>query len=333
MSSRCLYLSPTAHSSPGMKQSKMNNKPISRLQSVSITSESTLSLSDLEDGMAGMVSIVLTDSDGKPEIFSDAEDHRWHANTGHHTSPLSPLKQHVTQPFPLSQRGNSSSSACYHRLAANSSCQSPSPASHHPPTASSRHPPPIYAPLSSDKSTQPGLREATPATSGGLRATPSRKQKFYVITNGQTMGVFTQWYAQLLEDGIDIDVSSFVARNLVHQLVDKFPSYTQDAFSPTLEAALQRWNECWMMDQIGHDDELGHMGSGGVKGMGLEVVPTFYYIIVKGKVPHVTSFLDDAIANAGNHPYHEVFVIRDELTALKFLSDKLRDDEVLRADF
>ncbi len=105
------------------------------------------------------------------------------------------------------------------------------------------------------------------------------------------MGVFTQWYAQFLEDGIDIDVSSFVARNLVHQSVDKFPSYTQDAFSPTLEAALQRWNECWMMDRIGHDDESGRMGRGGVKGTGPEIVPTFYYIIVKGKVPHVTSFL------------------------------------------
>ncbi|PBL04560.1 hypothetical protein ARMGADRAFT_1022951 [Armillaria gallica] len=196
----------------------MNNKPISHSQSLSITSESTLSLSDLEDSMAGMASIVLTDSDSEPEIFSDVEDQ----------------------------------TACKH-----CSCQSPSLASHHLPAASSRHPPPIYAPLSSDKSTRPGLQEAMPATLGGLRATPSRKQKFYVVTNGQTMGVFTQWYAQFLEDGIDID----------------------------------------------------------------------------GKVPHVTSFLDDAIANAGNHLYHEVFVVRDELTALKFLLDKLRDDEVLRADF
>ncbi len=152
-------------------------------------------------------------------------------------------------------------------------------------------PPPIYAPLSSDKSTRPGLWEATLITSGGLKATPSRKQKFYVVTNGRTMSVFTQWYAQFLEDSIDIDVSSFVARNLVHQSVDKFPSYTQDAFSLTLKAALQRWNECWMMDWIGHDDESGRMGRGGVKGMGPEIVPTFYYIIVKGKVPHVTSFL------------------------------------------
>ncbi|PBK80465.1 hypothetical protein ARMGADRAFT_1092247 [Armillaria gallica] len=284
MSSCRLYLSPTAHSSPGMKQSKMNNKLISRSQSVSITSESTLSLSDLEDSMAGMASIVLTDSDSEPEIFSDVEDHRRHANTGHCTPPLSPRKQHVTQLFLPSQRGNSSSSlARCHRSAANSSRQSPSPASHHLPTASSRHPPPIYAPLSSDKSTRPGLQEAMPATLGGLRATPSRKQKFYVVTNGQTMGVFTQWYAQFLEDGIDID--------------------------------------------------SGHMGRGGVKGTGPEVVPTFYYIIVKGKVPHVTSFLDDAIANAGNHPYREVFIVRDELTALKFLSDRLRDDEILRADF
>ncbi len=48
---------------------------------------------------------------------------------------------------------------------------------------------------------------------------------------------------------------------------------------------------------------------------------------------HAPSYSDNAIANAGNHPYCEIFVVRDELTALKFLSDKLRDDEVLRADF
>ncbi|KAK0229525.1 hypothetical protein EDD85DRAFT_794011 [Armillaria nabsnona] len=176
---------------PGMKRSKMNNKPISRY----------------------------------------AEDHRQHANTDHHTPSFS-MK-----------------TACHSAISAVS----------------------------------PGLQEATPTTSGGLRATLSCKQKFYVITNSQTMGVFTQWYAQFLEDGIDID--------------------------------------------------SGHMRRGGVKGMGLEVVPMFYYIIFKGKVSHVTSFLDNAIANAGNHPYHEVFIVRDELTALKFLSDKLHDDEVLRADF
>ncbi|SJL10271.1 uncharacterized protein ARMOST_13655 [Armillaria ostoyae] len=314
MSSRRAYLSPTAHSSPGMKRSKMNNKPISRSQSVSVTSESTLSLSDLEDSMARTASIVLTDSDGEPEIFSDAEAHSWHANTGHHPPPLSPRKQHDTQSFPPSQQGNSSSEARYHRSAANSSHQSPSPASHHTPAASSHHPPPINTPPSSDKSTWPGLREATPATLGGPRVTPNRKQKFYVVTNGRTMGVFTQW-------------------NLVHESVDKFPSYAQDALSLTLEAALQRWNECWMSDQIGDNNESGRMGRGGVKGMGWEVVPTFYYIIVKGKVPHVTSFLDDAIADAGNHPYREVFIVRDELTALKFLLDKLHDDEILRADF
>ncbi len=93
--------------------------------------------------MAGMASIVLTDSDGEPEILSDVEDHRQHANTGHRIPPLSPRKQHVTQPFPPSQRGNSSSSvAHYYRSAANSSHQSPSPASHHLPAASSCHPPP-----------------------------------------------------------------------------------------------------------------------------------------------------------------------------------------------
>ncbi|PBK86356.1 hypothetical protein ARMGADRAFT_1035546 [Armillaria gallica] len=299
MSSRRLYLSPTAHSSPGMKRSKMNNKPISRSQSVSITSESTLSLSDLEDSMAGMASITRRTTDGMQTL--------------------------VIVP-PLFLHENSMSPSHFHRLSEEIlpppwlviiAQQLIAPVNHHPQHLTIRPlhpliiPPPIYAPPSSDKSTRPGLQEAMPATLGGLRATPSRKQKFYVVTNGRTMGVFTQWYAQFLEDGIDID----------------------DAFSPTLEAALQRWNECWMMDRIGHDDELGRMGRGGVKGTGPEVVPTFYYIIVKGKVPHVTSFLDDAIANAGNHPYREVFVVRDELTALKFLSDKLRDDEVLRADF
>ncbi|PBK83377.1 hypothetical protein ARMGADRAFT_1089498 [Armillaria gallica] len=92
MSSHCLYLSPTAHSSPGMKQFKMNNKTIFCLQSVSITSESMLSLSDLEDSIVGMASIVLTDSDGEPETFSDAEDHKWHANTGYGTSPSFSMK-------------------------------------------------------------------------------------------------------------------------------------------------------------------------------------------------------------------------------------------------
>ncbi|SJL18337.1 uncharacterized protein ARMOST_21923 [Armillaria ostoyae] len=313
MSSRHAYLSPTAHSSPGMKRSKMNNKPISHLQSVSITFESTLSLSDLEDSVARTASIVLTDSDDEPEIFSDAEAHSWHANTGHRPPLLSPQKQHDTQLFPPSQRGNSSSLARYHRSAANSSHQSPSPASHHTPAASSHHPPPINAPPSSDKSTRPGLWEATPATLGGPRVTLNRKQKFYVVTNGRTMGVFTQWYAQFLEDSIDIDAEPRTWTQVAVPNLDLDRTWTHgfgsgsDPVHTVLDRtvarlALQRWNECWMLDRISDNNESGHMGRGGVKGTGWEVVPTFYYIIVKGKVPHVTSFLDDAIADAGNHP-------------------------------
>ncbi|SJK99873.1 uncharacterized protein ARMOST_03184 [Armillaria ostoyae] len=67
----------------------------------------------------------------------------------------------------------------------------------------------------------------------------------------------------------------------------------------------------------------------GSKGKGQDILPRFYYIIVKGKVPHIVSFLEEAIEDAGEHSYHEVFVTRDRLLALEFLNKKLQDDEVL----
>ncbi len=156
-----------------------------------------LSLSDLEDSMAGMASIVLTDSNSEPEIFSDVEDHRRHVNTGHHT----PLFLHKNSMSP-SHFCHLSKEILPPLWLITIAPQLIAPVNHHPQhlTICPLHPlvipPPIYAPLLSDKSTWPGLREATPATSGGLRATLSRKQKFYVVTNSRTMGVFTQWYAQ-----------------------------------------------------------------------------------------------------------------------------------------
>ncbi|KAK0235523.1 hypothetical protein EDD85DRAFT_955082 [Armillaria nabsnona] len=292
----------------------MNNKPISRSQSVSITSESTLSLSDLEDSMAGMVSIVLTDSDGKPEIFSDTEDHRWHANTGHHT----PLFLHENSMSPSHFCCLSEEILPPPRLVT-IAWQLIAPINHHPQhlTICPLHPLVILPPsmllhhpinphgLGCGKQ-HPLLQEASEL----LRATSK---------NSMLLQTVELWVYSL--SGI-----LFISRltNSLH--IPRMPS-----LQPSKQ--LYRWNECWMMDRISHDDESGRMGRGGVKGMGPEVVPTFYYIIVKGKVPHVTSFLDNAIANAGNHPYCEVFIVRDELTALKFLSDKLHDDEILRADF
>lgn len=55
----------------------------------------------------------------------------------------------------------------------------------------------------------------------------------------------------------------------------------------------------------------------------------FYSLITLNTPSHS----DDAIADVGTHPYHEVFVVRDEFTALKFLADKLHDNEVLQAEF
>ncbi len=40
-----------------------------------------------------------------------------------------------------------------------------------------------------------------------------------------------------------------------------------------------------MNDKVGSKNKSGYKGHEGVKGKGQEVVPTFYYIIVKGKVP------------------------------------------------
>ncbi len=42
---------------------------------------------------------------------------------------------------------------------------------------------------------------------------------------------------------------------------------------------------------------------------------------------------EEAIEDAGEHPYREVFVMRDRLSVLEFLNKKLQDDEVLQVDF
>ncbi len=56
---------------------------------------------------------------------------------------------------------------------------------------------------------------------------------------------------------------------------------------------------------------------------------SFYSLITLNTPSHS----DNAIADMGTHPYHEVFIVRDEFTALKFLADKLCDDEILQAEF
>ncbi len=81
------------------------------------------------------------------------------------------------------------------------------------------------------------------------------------------------------------------ARDVIHNSVNEFCRYHQDAASPTLEDVLKRWNESWMNDKIGSKNKLGYKGHEGAKGKGQEVVPTFYYIIVKEKVSHVVSSL------------------------------------------
>ncbi|PBK95194.1 hypothetical protein ARMGADRAFT_1028589 [Armillaria gallica] len=326
MSSRRMYsalVGPSAHNSPGMMCMRINNNPpVSRSQSVSVTSELTVSLSELEEqSVSGMASIVLTDSDEELEAFSDAEAFSRRGHAGYHVPPFSPPPRHERKPPSYSYRYGCSTVNHSHGSLSPTSPHSAPASSHHSSTmasshrsskASSSHSLPVNAPLSSDRLTRPGIREAVPAILGEPpRVAPSCKQKFYVVTNGRTMGVFTHWYAQFLEDGIDIN----------------------DAASPTLEDVLERWNECWMNDKVGSKNESGCKGHGGAKGKGQEAVPTFYYIIVKGKVPHVVSSLDNAIADAGTHPYREVFVVRDEFTALKFLADKLHDDEVLWAEF
>lgn len=52
---------------------------------------------------------------------------------------------------------------------------------------------------------------------------------------------------------------------------------------------------------------------------------SFYSLITLNTPSHS----DNAIADVGTHPYHEVFIVRDEFTALKFLANKLCDDEIL----
>ncbi|KAK0235548.1 hypothetical protein EDD85DRAFT_792363 [Armillaria nabsnona] len=249
------------------------------LQSVSVTSESTVSLPDLEgQSVSGMASIVLTDNDEEPEVFSDAEAFGQCGHAGYHVPPFSPPLWHGSKPPSYSDH--------YSRSTVNNSHAS----SHHSSMASSSHSLPVNAPPSSDRLTRPEMGEAVPAILGEpLRAALSRKQKFYIVMNSHTMGVFTHW-------------------DVVHDSVNRFPGYHQDAASLTLEDVLERWNESWMNDKVGSKNESGYKGCRGAKGKGQEAVPTFYYIIVKGKVPHVVSSLGDAIADVGTHLYHEVFI-------------------------
>lgn len=179
---------------------------------MSVTSELTMSLSDLEkQSVSGMASIVLTDSDEELEVFSDTETFGQHGHAGYHVPPFSPPLRHESKPPSYLDH--------YSHSIANNSHRSLSPMSHHYAAASSHcssmasssHSLPVNALPCSDRLTQPGMREAVPAISGeSPRAALSHKQKVYVVTNGRTMGVFTHWYAQFLEDGIDINVGYFI---------------------------------------------------------------------------------------------------------------------------
>ncbi len=85
---------------------------------------------------------------------------------------------------------------------------------------------------------------------------------------------------------------SFVTRDAVQESTTHFSSPHQDAASPTLEHALEQWNTMWMTDNIGYNNESGSMAQpNGSKGKGRDILPRFYYIIIKGKVPHVVSSL------------------------------------------
>lgn len=182
------------------------------MQSVSVTSESTVSLSNLEEqSVSGMASIVLTDSDEEPEVFSDAEAFSQCGHAGYHVPPFSPPPWHESKPPSYSDRYSCSTVNHSHGSLSPTSCHSALASSHRSSMASSSYSLPVNAPPSSDRLTQPGMQEAVPAISGEPpRVAPSCKQKFYIVTNGHTMGVFTHWYAQFLEDGIDINVGSFI---------------------------------------------------------------------------------------------------------------------------
>ncbi len=153
-----------------------------------MTSESSLSPSEIDVPLTGIASIVLTNSDSD----NNGSDHFWHmaGSKCSHTkqsfaalvSPHSPrqLPCMPTKETLMSRKAESSHSNYYHHSPDKFPCAPPSS-----PTLSSQSARGSASSIS-DISTQPSLKKATPAM---VHAAPAGtyhrwKEKYYIVKNG-----------------------------------------------------------------------------------------------------------------------------------------------------